>query len=79
MFHTSFIKDIIAYRAVSRQQLGKQVPVATDTHATIEVFLKTTFSTRSVQRGYQEDNRSKKSSYGRESAFREDMCTEAEE
>jgi hypothetical protein len=41
---------------VFRQRLGKHVPAATDTHATIEVLLKTVFSTRSVQRGYREDN-----------------------
>jgi hypothetical protein len=41
---------------VSRQLLGKHVPVATDTHATIEVLLETVFSSRSVQRGYEEDN-----------------------
>jgi hypothetical protein len=40
---------------VSRQQLGKHVPAATDTHATIEVLLETVFSTRSVQRGFKED------------------------
>jgi hypothetical protein len=33
---------------VSRQQLGKHVPAATDTYATIEVLLETTFSTRHV-------------------------------
>jgi hypothetical protein len=37
---------------VSRQRLGKHVPAATDTHATIEVLLSMVFSTRSVQRGY---------------------------
>jgi hypothetical protein len=40
---------------VCRQRLGKHVPVATDTHATIEVLLETAFSTRSLQRGYKED------------------------
>jgi hypothetical protein len=43
-------------RAVSRQRLSKNIPAATDTHATIEVLLETVFSTRSVQRGYKEDN-----------------------
>jgi hypothetical protein len=42
-------------RAVSRQWLGKQVPVATDTHATIEVLLETPFYTRSVQMGHKEN------------------------
>jgi hypothetical protein len=37
------------------ERLGKNVPAATDTHATIEVLLKTVFSTRSVQRGYKDD------------------------
>jgi hypothetical protein len=41
---------------VSRQQLGKHVPVATDTHATIEVLFEAVFSTRSMQRGYKEEN-----------------------
>jgi hypothetical protein len=41
---------------VARQRLAKHVPDATDTHATIEVLLETEFSTRSVQRGYKEDN-----------------------
>jgi hypothetical protein len=40
----------------SRQQLSKQFTAAMDTHATIEVLLETGFSTRSVQRGYKEDN-----------------------
>jgi hypothetical protein len=43
-------------RAVYRQQFGKQVPAAKDTHATIEVLLEMLFSTQSVQRGYKEDN-----------------------
>jgi hypothetical protein len=41
---------------VSKQRLGKHVPAATDTHATIEILLETVFSTRSVQRSYKEDN-----------------------
>jgi hypothetical protein len=50
---------IVAYRlrvrsskregtAVAREQLGKYVPAATDTHATIEESLETVFSVRSV-------------------------------
>jgi hypothetical protein len=35
---------------VSRKRLGKHVPAATDTLATIELLLETAFSTRSVQR-----------------------------
>jgi hypothetical protein len=38
---------------VCRQRLGKHVPAATDT---IEILLETVFSTRSVQRGYKEEN-----------------------
>jgi hypothetical protein len=34
---------IEAHRAVSRQQLGKHVPVETDMHAIIEVLLETVF------------------------------------
>jgi hypothetical protein len=41
---------------LSGEQLGTHVPLATDTHATIEVLLETVFSTQSVQRGYKEDN-----------------------
>jgi hypothetical protein len=41
---------------VSRQWVSKHVPVATDTHATIEALLETVFSTWSVQMGYMEDN-----------------------
>jgi methylglyoxal synthase len=40
---------------LSRQWIGKHVPVATNMH-TIELLLKTVFSTQSVQRGYKEDN-----------------------
>jgi hypothetical protein len=40
---------------VSWQRLGIQVPAATDTHATIDVLLKTVFSTRSVERSYTEE------------------------
>jgi hypothetical protein len=41
---------------IFRQRLGKHVADATDTHATIEMLLKTVYSTGSVQRGYKEDN-----------------------
>jgi hypothetical protein len=41
---------------VSRQRLGKHVPAAADTHATIEVVLELVFSARSVQRNYEEVN-----------------------
>jgi hypothetical protein len=44
------------YTFITRQRLGKQVPAATYTHATIEVLLETMFSTRSVPRSYQKDN-----------------------
>jgi hypothetical protein len=47
--------DIVRCRVVPRQQLGKQVPAETRTHATPEVVLETVFSTRSVQRGHVED------------------------
>jgi hypothetical protein len=43
--------------AVSRQQIGKYIPAATNTHITIELLLETMFSTRSVQMDYKEDNR----------------------
>jgi hypothetical protein len=43
-------------KPVSRQQIGKHVPAATDTHTTIELLLETVFSVRSVQSGYKEDN-----------------------
>jgi hypothetical protein len=46
-------------RAISRQRLNKHVPMATDTHATIEVLLETVFYTWPVQRGYKRDNWSK--------------------
>jgi hypothetical protein len=41
---------------VSRQRLGKRVPSAENTHATIDVLLETVFSTRTVQTGYKEIN-----------------------
>jgi hypothetical protein len=40
---------------ISRQRLGKYVPAATDTHATIQVMLETVFSTWSVLSGYKGD------------------------
>jgi hypothetical protein len=52
----------------SRQRLGKHVPAATDTHATIDALLETVFSTRSVQSGYKEENWNKRVSSVRESA-----------
>jgi hypothetical protein len=45
---------IVTCRAVSRTSLGKHVPAAMDTHATIVVLLETVFSTWFVQRGYKE-------------------------
>jgi hypothetical protein len=49
-------REISKYtRTVSRQQLGKQVPAATNRRATIEVLLETMFSTRSVPKVYQWD------------------------
>jgi hypothetical protein len=41
---------------VSRQRIGKHVPVATNTNTTIKLLLETLFSTLSVQSGYKEDN-----------------------
>jgi hypothetical protein len=43
-------------QTVSRQQVGKHIPVPTNTHTTTELLLETVFSTRSVQSGYKEDN-----------------------
>jgi hypothetical protein len=43
-------------RVVSKQRFGKQVAAATNRRATIEVLLKMMFSTRSVPRGYKEEN-----------------------
>jgi hypothetical protein len=37
---------------VSRQQLGKHIPAAMDTHATTEVLLEMVFSIQSLQKGY---------------------------
>jgi hypothetical protein len=42
-------------RAVSKQQLDKHIPVAMDTHATIEVLLEMVFTTWSRQRGYKDN------------------------
>jgi hypothetical protein len=42
--------------SVSRQQFGKHVSAATDTHATIEALLEMGFSARSVKRSFKEDN-----------------------
>jgi hypothetical protein len=39
--------------------LAKHDPTAKGTHATIEILLETVFFTRSVQRGYKENNWSK--------------------
>jgi hypothetical protein len=41
---------------VSRQQISKYVPTATNTNTTIELLLETVFSARSVQNGYKENN-----------------------
>jgi hypothetical protein len=38
--------------AAAREQLGKHVPAAADTHATIEGLLEMVFSIQSMQRGY---------------------------
>jgi hypothetical protein len=40
---------------VSRQQLDKHVPAATDTHVSVKVLLERVFYTLSVQRCYEED------------------------
>jgi hypothetical protein len=42
--------------SISRQRLGKHVPVATDTHTTIELLLETVFYNLSLQRSYKEGN-----------------------
>jgi hypothetical protein len=41
---------------VSGQWLGKHIPIAADTHATILVLLETMSSTWSMQRCYKEEN-----------------------
>jgi hypothetical protein len=58
-YYNGYIINIVAYRAVSRQRLGKHVPVVTDTHAVTQVLLETVFFNRSSQRGYKEKNWSK--------------------
>jgi hypothetical protein len=40
-----------------RQRIGKHIPAATNTRATIQLLLETVFYTQSVQKGYKEDNR----------------------
>jgi hypothetical protein len=55
-FSSKSVIHTVACRAVSRQRFSKQVSAVTNTHATIEVLLETVISTRSVQRGYKEDN-----------------------
>jgi hypothetical protein len=42
-------------RAVSRQRLGKNFPVVTDTHEIIGVLFESAFSTRSVQMDYKDN------------------------
>jgi hypothetical protein len=41
---------------ISRQLIDKHVPMATNTHATIQLLLEAVFSTHSMQRCYKEDN-----------------------
>jgi hypothetical protein len=41
---------------VSRQRIGKHVPLAMNTNTTIELLLETVFSTQSVQSCYKEDS-----------------------
>jgi hypothetical protein len=38
------------------QGLGKHVPAATDTYATIEILMEAVFYIRPVKRGYKADN-----------------------
>jgi hypothetical protein len=45
----------VTCRAVSRQRLGKHVPAATDTRATIEILLERMFCTRFVPSSYKND------------------------
>jgi hypothetical protein len=42
--------------SLSRQQIGKHVPVTTNAYATIELLLETVFSTQSMQKGNKVDN-----------------------
>jgi hypothetical protein len=53
--------------------------VSEDMLSKIQVLLETVYSTRSVQRGYKEDNLSKNSSVGREPPFTEDVSPKVEE
>jgi hypothetical protein len=48
--------NISGLTSVSRKRLDKHIPMATNTHETIEIRLETVFSTRSVLRVYKEDN-----------------------
>jgi hypothetical protein len=43
------LRDRRKTTAVSRQQIGKHVPAATNTHATMESLMETVFSTRSCK------------------------------
>jgi hypothetical protein len=63
---------------VVKQWLCKHIPAATDKHTTIDVILETVFSTRFVQRGSKEDNRSNCVSFVRE-AVEKGLESEAEE
>jgi hypothetical protein len=56
---------------VSRQRLGKHVPAATDTHATIEVLLGNMFSARSMKKAYKKDKWGNRISSVRESVKEE--------
>jgi hypothetical protein len=57
---------------VCRQRLDKHFPAAADTHAAIEVVVEMVFSTRSVQRGYKEDNWGSRVSSVREAVKKRD-------
>jgi hypothetical protein len=48
--------SVVRAMAVSRQRLGKHVPMATNTHITIELVLEMVFCTRSLQSVYKEDS-----------------------
>jgi hypothetical protein len=71
---------------VSRQRLGKHVPVSTDTYATIEVLLETVCSSHSMQGVIRKKIRAtesvlygsleEKSSVKTEPLFRKDLCPE---
>jgi hypothetical protein len=41
---------------ISSQRIGKHIPTAKNTHATIGLLFQMVFSTQSMQRGYKEDN-----------------------